>query len=151
MHAKAKAMECFVLILFFPTMSFAFCFQCSSLTSTGDKCLDGESYKEQIPENHETSIQDILFKGSICSLVTSATGVVYHRGSLLLSKCSSLAYKEHMAKMIGKKRMHYGAVVSCCSQSGCNWNFTTATQNLSVDKFSGTASDQAADVVSAGK
>ena len=40
-----------------------------------------------------------------------------------------------MARMIGKERLHNGAVVSCCSNSGCNWNSTTAVQNIPFSRF----------------
>ena len=47
--------------------------------------------------------------------------------------------------------MHYGAIVTCCSKSGCNWNYTTATKNLAVEDFSGPEIETSADIVSAGK
>ena len=40
-----------------------------------------------------------------------------------------------MARMIGRKRLHHGAVVSCCWNPGCNWNSTTAINNLPLSAF----------------
>ena len=145
-----RPLEKLLLLFILPSYSLPFCFQCSSLSSTGKQCDVGEKFSDLIPESYDKNLDSLVFKGTICSLVTSATGAVYHRGSLLLNKCSSAAYRDHMAKMIGRQRIHYGAVVTCCSQSGCNWNYTTATQNLSVDKFTGTNSGTSADVVTAG-
>jgi len=145
-----KNIRILVLILSLPSYCLPFCFQCSSISSTGRQCGVEDKFKDLIPESYDKNLDRLVFKGTICSLVTSTSGAVYHRGSLLLSKCSSPAYREHMAKMIGRKRIDYGAIVTCCSQSGCNWNYTTATQNLSVDKFAGTGAETSADIVSAG-
>ena len=144
-------LERFLLILSLPSTVLPFCFQCSSISSTGRQCSPEDKFSDFIPAGYDENLDSLVFKGTICSLVTSASGQIYHRGSLLLSKCSSAAYREHMAKMIGRKRIHYGAIVTCCSKSGCNWNYTTATKNLAVEDFSGPEIETSADIVSAGK
>jgi len=47
----------------------------------------------------------------------------------------SLSYpvcRNSMAQMIGRERLHHGALVYCCFNAGCNWNSSTATNNIQV-------------------
>ena len=126
-----RLIESFVFLVCLPCHALPFCFHCSSLASTGKQCQEGDKFSDHVPEGFDGKLDSLVFKGEICSLVTSASGAVYHRGSLMLDRCSSAEYRDHMAKMIGRQRIHHGAVVTCCSQSGCNRNLTTATLNLS--------------------
>merc|ERR1712192_42044 len=99
------------------------------------QCVDGG----QSPDSESTKALAASTSGvqGICSLVTSGTGRVYHRGSLPLSSCGSSKYRDHMAKMISRRGLgEGGAIVSCCSQSGCNWNRETATGNIDINSIS---------------
>ena len=90
-----------------------------------------------LPSEYDSSTNNLLVSGSLCSLVTSHDGLVYHRGNLRPELCRSREYAEHMAIMFGKLQLPGGggAVVTCCSASGCNWNTSTATKNLPLDQF----------------
>ena len=52
--------------------------------------------------------------------------------SSILHSSSYPVCRNSMAQMIGRERLHHGALVYCCFNAGCNWNSSTATNNIQV-------------------
>ena len=125
-----------ILSLFLPGTVLSFCYQCSLLSHVGNKCDPSYKYTDLLPAFYDGSTDNLLLSGSLCAVISSSDGLVFHRGNLRAEDCRSAQYRDRMALMFGKLNLPGGggAVVTCCSASGCNWNITTASKNLSLDK-----------------
>ncbi|XP_023321605.1 uncharacterized protein LOC111696276 [Eurytemora carolleeae] len=135
------------IILFFICLipvNYGFCFQCSQFSGSTPCPKPGDGFAGRIPENRLPPDP-----GAVCSLVTSSSGEVYHQGTVPYSLCLSETYRNSMAQMIGRERLHHGALVYCCFNAGCNWNSSTATNNIQASKLlSGFASESLGENIS---
>lgn len=139
-----------LLGIFIHESSGLWCFDCSTIGVNNRECPTSLDKIKAWKDNHQKFGNTTSSKHS-CAIGFDQSKVVHYQAILSNSDCQDQAYLTRIKVKINQHSTTKNADIICCVKDGCNWNYTTAYNNMTFAEILASESGNSSqDLIAAG-